>query len=345
MKKVRFEILTVKMAVDSDDGGAIEGFAEEFAAFEAGHGAPWAKADMEVVVRLHSGVPRVEFGERVSPLDACPHPGRYVGTLLRQELADALSEFHMLHASAAATGSGVLVVAGPSGAGKSTLVRALVGGGMGYYADDICPLNRRTRLVHPFPTAAKSRSGGREKESAPASSLGFDPASQPLPAAAVVVLDTGVGRASGPVEVFFRSGADERAWDDLPETSGVRRSLIDREARRWRIDVAETAAAVTAVGRWLKANRGRLWTAYRHPGGPPDFGGEPRLERIPASEAARLLLRETTGGVGGELAAFPSRGTPGEAWVGLAGALSDTPCYRMGVGRLGEEVGLLRGCL
>ena len=159
----------------------------------------------------------------------------------------------------------------------------------------------------------------------------------------MVVLDPGRPKADrgGSVEVFFRSAEDEAAWADLPASAGLRRSLVDPANRRWRLDVEGTTEAVAVAGRWLQANRDRLWTAYRQPAGRPDFDRRPVLARLSAPEAARCLLREQKGGFGGELAAFPAGETPGEAWVRLAATLSGIPCYRLAVGRLEEELDLL----
>ena len=341
----RFRILAVDLAVASDEGAAVVPFAEEFAAFsvppDGGGGAP----DLDARLRLCDGAPRLEIGGRRLGLDDHPDPGRYLGVLLRRELAAALGDFHLLHASAAARDGAVLVLAGSPGAGKSTLMRELVGRGFGYYADDVSPLQRGTRLVHPFPLAARHRPNGAagKKANLPAAALGFDPSAPPLLATAVVLLDKGAGDGGErrTVEVFLRPGKAGMAWDGLPETGAVRRSPVDPAAGRWRLDVAETPEAAAAVSRWLRDNRDRVWTAYCSPSAPPDFHRTPRLASIRPAEAARGLLREMTGGFGGELAAFPTRETPGEAWVRLAATLSGIPCYRLDVGRLEEELDLL----
>ncbi len=354
MKRAAFHILSVSLTVEYDDGRALAPFAEEFAAFEDGRGADGPSSALAVRVVLHTGRPRFESGRRVDFLDAFPDPGRYVGVLLRRELAEALGEFHLLHASAVARNGAALLTAGPPGAGKSTLMNELVRRGFRYYADDVSPLHRLTRQVHPFPLAARRRTGapaagrrGEEKETVPAAALGFDPAAPPLPVAAVVALDPGTGpeKAGGAVEVFFRSADDEAAWDGLPDMGDLRRVLLDPAERRWRLEVGDSVAAAAAAGRWLQENRERLWTAYRTPFGLPDFGRTPRLTPLSAPEAARRLRREQTGGFGGELAAFPSGETPGEAWVRLAATLAGTPCYLLAVGRLEEELDLLTGLL
>ncbi len=65
----------------------------------------------------------------------------------------------ILHACAVDFGSGAVLLAGRSGVGKSTLTAALVSAGGDYLGDDLVPLDRAGRAVHPFPTALSVKSG------------------------------------------------------------------------------------------------------------------------------------------------------------------------------------------
>ena len=82
--------------------------------------------------------------------------GRFLGApaarwqLVRELVASANRPWlALLHASAAATPWGTLLISGDSGSGKSTLLAGLLHAGMDYVADDILPLEAGTGLVWP----------------------------------------------------------------------------------------------------------------------------------------------------------------------------------------------------
>jgi hypothetical protein len=86
-----------------------------------------------------------------------------------------------LHAAAVATGTGVLAVAGASGSGKTTLATELVGRGAAFLADDVLALDPGPVVLgQPGPPFACVDERWVAVE---------DPAPEPLPVAAVVVLD------------------------------------------------------------------------------------------------------------------------------------------------------------
>jgi hypothetical protein len=61
----------------------------------------------------------------------------------------------LVHAGAAEKGGRVVVVPGASGAGKSTVVSALVDRGWRYVTDEVVALDLKSKLVAPYPRAAK----------------------------------------------------------------------------------------------------------------------------------------------------------------------------------------------
>jgi hypothetical protein len=80
--------------------------------------------------------------------------------LVRQmALANGRSWLALLHASAAASPGGCLVVCGGAGAGKSTLLAALLHAGLTYVADDILPLEAGSQLVWPVRFAISIKQG------------------------------------------------------------------------------------------------------------------------------------------------------------------------------------------
>lgn len=65
----------------------------------------------------------------------------------------------MLHAAAAATPAGCLLLCGGSGRGKSTLLAGLVHAGAQFMADDIAPLQAQPQLIWPTPLAISVKQG------------------------------------------------------------------------------------------------------------------------------------------------------------------------------------------
>jgi len=111
-----------------------------------------------------------------------------------------------LHAAAVRTPAGVVAVAGASGAGKSTLAAELVRRGHGLVGDDVLVVGRGADGVVAFPGGAHFSLEPGGADGLDAEVLGElggkiwavvgEPASEPAPVAAVVLLE----RGEGPVE-------------------------------------------------------------------------------------------------------------------------------------------------
>jgi hypothetical protein len=114
--------------------------------------------------------------------------------------------YEALHAAAVQTPNGVVAVVGASGAGKSTLVAELVRRGQPLVGDDVLVIGRAAAGVAAFPGGAhlSLEPGGEERIDAEVLgelggklwAVAGEPASEPGPVAAIVLLE----RGEGPVE-------------------------------------------------------------------------------------------------------------------------------------------------
>lgn len=119
----------------------------------------------------------------------------------------ALTGTPCLHAAAVATAAGGVAVAAAGGGGKSTLAAELVAAGAGFVADDVLALAAGEGIVsaHPGAPFARLDRGSRdlaEQLGAPRGAVGDelwvavrDPATEPVPVTAIVILDR---RREGP---------------------------------------------------------------------------------------------------------------------------------------------------
>lgn len=115
--------------------------------------------------------------------------------------------YEALHAAAVRTPAGVVAIAGASGAGKSTLAAELVRRGHALVGDDVLVVGRGADGVVAFPGGAHLSLEPGAEAGVDAEVLGelggklwavvADPASEPAPVAAVVLLE----RGEGPAEV------------------------------------------------------------------------------------------------------------------------------------------------
>jgi hypothetical protein len=84
--------------------------------------------------------------------------GSIVRTILDFSYPDADWSL-FIHAAAVACGDQAVVLVGTNGAGKSTLTAALIASGLGYFSDDVVPLDGRTMRVMPVPFAISVKEG------------------------------------------------------------------------------------------------------------------------------------------------------------------------------------------
>jgi hypothetical protein len=114
--------------------------------------------------------------------------------------------YEALHAAAVQTPAGVVAIVGGSGAGKSTLAAELIRRGHGLIGDDVLVVGSGAGGVLAFPGGAHLSLEAGDEEGLEAEVLGElggklwavvgEPASEPAPVAAVVLLE----RGEGPVE-------------------------------------------------------------------------------------------------------------------------------------------------
>jgi hypothetical protein len=83
--------------------------------------------------------------------------GQVLGRILELSYPDA-EWLAMMHAAAVGDERGAVVMAGESGSGKSTLTAALVHAGLGYFSDDVVPLDSAQR-IRPMPLGISVKEG------------------------------------------------------------------------------------------------------------------------------------------------------------------------------------------
>jgi len=148
-----YRILNTAVSIESDSGEFLQLFHRDYGRFWVPEGMA-LPGKLAYRVRLLRGHGSLEInGERLF-LEGHPNPASFAYQRVLRGLFQSFEEFVLLHAAVVAGERGAVVLAGPPGAGKTTLALALLERGFSFFSDDVCPLHRKTRLVHPFPRSA-----------------------------------------------------------------------------------------------------------------------------------------------------------------------------------------------
>lgn len=162
-----------------------------------------------------------------------------------------------IHAGVVGWGGRAILIPGRSMSGKTSLVRALVEAGAIYYSDEYAVLDRQGR-VHPYPRALSIREGeSGAARRVPATVLGGQIGSAPLPAGLIVVTNYAPGARWRP-QVLAPGAALLALMDNTvaaqrePDHSmPVLRELV-LQAPTLRSKRGEAAAAAAAILRRLR---------------------------------------------------------------------------------------------
>jgi hypothetical protein len=79
----------------------------------------------------------------------------------RAAVASVADDRLLVHAAAASTPDGAVLLLGPSGAGKTTMVAALIRSGFGYVADEIVAFDHASTTAQPYQKAITLKAGSR----------------------------------------------------------------------------------------------------------------------------------------------------------------------------------------
>ncbi|MEW6220202.1 MAG: hypothetical protein AB1634_11810 [Thermodesulfobacteriota bacterium] len=341
-----YRILDLGVALTADRGDLLDLFDQDYAWFRT---APEAAAQPPALAARYTsagGTPRLAVDGEDLLLAGHPAPALHAYRLLLTRIFGRLSAFYFLHAGVVALPAGAVILAGPPGVGKSTLVAALCRAGYSFYSDDICPLHARTGEVHPFPRSlwlapgSEAGSGRRGKRPLIPAAEGYTVGGPPCRPLCLICLEAGPPPEAGEeIVLTVRPGQADALLADLAAVAGLtlRPEAEGEGAVAWRLRYPPAGQLVVRLRGLLAAHAGAIWQVYREDRVAASFHGTPELTPIPVHAAAFRLLanlkpEEGTSG--------PLPGAPDGAalFMRLGTLLGQTPCFRLQVGRLSEEV-------
>lgn len=152
-----YRILDVDLTLESDSAELTEIFRRDWEWFEvSSFNGQSSQRELTCQVKLKGNEADavLYINNQALPLAGHPHKTSCVYQMILRQLYQQVSDFFLLHAGVVAKDGQALMVAGSPGAGKSTLILKLLPSGYEFLSDDLCPIHRQTRLVHPFPRTA-----------------------------------------------------------------------------------------------------------------------------------------------------------------------------------------------
>lgn len=346
MYEATYSILGLNLAIRSDAKDLLDRFQRDYACFLAPK--PKGSLGLAFTARFHAEPPALlceGAGEIARPLSLAGHPSPVAYALMQilRAIFSHLTEFRVLHAGVVARGGRAIVLSGPPGVGKTTLVMALMKKGFSLFSDDVCPIHRKTRAVHPFPRSLWVRSPDNEitpsfrrnKRPISAGLPGTATQVNPVPVGALVCLDPG-GPAPAVQELHMgiRPGRAASIAQGLRAMPGVSVTPLGGRGDAFQVRFPSGGRVTRALQAFLDGHEEDLWNVYRVDRPGPEFDRNPVLSPIPSHEAAFTLLRDMKSA--DDLWVSPKR--PGLLLLEVTDLLGDTATYRMTVGRLGEMV-------
>lgn len=341
-----YRILDVRVSLQTDDQLLFRQFDTNYRLFRENVAVspPSIASHLRVRACLNVASPRLVFNESEYSLEGHPEPCRLALLLILQEIYRRVQGFILIHASVAVRDNKALVLSGRAGIGKTTLLMNLLKEGFTCFSDDICPLEKDSGLVFPFPRAAwieKARQVGparvkRLKD--PICVIQDATQLSPCPAGCVVCLDSPRREEEVTLHVQLRTLPADPLIEEL-SLPGVSLSLPGGSPPVLCVRFKSDSKANSQIRSILDRHGPQIWAAVRVHEEGLDFETKPEACRISPSQAAMWIVRELKQ----DFLLPDSHLSPGRLLFQISSLLQGADIFRVTTGIQVDLVELVKG--
>jgi hypothetical protein len=366
--QVKLRFFDVDAVIRSDSRTCIQLFTQTYQRLrvEAPSAPRQAPVEFTVLTRPEEpwGRPVMILDREVVPLHSLSLlQGHVYERILHAIMARVRSHF-LIHAGVVAHQGQGIILAGDSLYGKTTLALELVRRGFTLLSDELAPLGRLDRQVHPFPRSLRIRPGTLELtgfaeaadnatswsgkllldiEKIKPGSLG-----QISPINHVIILrdpvDATKSSANPDQEFGVRvDRADKALLSAIRNLNGVRKVQVNREYNYPVIQVSAThkTRVLSQIEVLCQERRVEVLQIIKRPLHRPDFTRPVRLEPLTPSQGVMELLQRFPGGHRGALLQDDFRGSSARLFLELAATVGQARYHSLAVGPLHQMADLV----